>query len=1477
MPGGKWNQEFDPKVESFENYVERLGHYFVANGVEDTLKKATFLSRCGPAAYDTLKNLCHPETPDTLSYREIIKRLKEHYKPAPMLIFERYQFSKCSRLEGEKISDFAVRLRKLSTTCQFGDFWESALCMQFVVGLNMPKAQDKLLQERLLTLNKAVGMAQTVESASSTFAQLEKATASSSGASGTAEVNKISRGYAKKKKDQKDSRNSQTYKDCWRCGKSDHHHRACFYKTRKCHECRKFGHAQWKCADVKSYNEKKNKTKSKKSVAAVDCADIESDSDSDLPIYAMKNIQNDETDSEDDYDCYTLYSVFCEMSEDALNDDTLKTCVDNDDSVLNVDANCMSTVDCHDVDVNMLNFDCQDVDMNMLNVDCQDVEVNMSDVDFHVSNVKQSDDHSVEVISQEDLESDCNDLLLCQVDSGVAGDPYYATVKVNGMKIKFEIDTAAAVSVISEQLYNKFWSSKSLRKPSAVLKGYSGTKLDVVGEFDAQIDYQGQSVSSVLRVIKGNRPALFGRDLLRCLKLDWQNIFAIRNDSRLDSILDRYKCVFSDKPGSITGYEADIPVDREVLPIFRKAYPVPFPLQAQVRKQLQEGIDRGVYVPVSKSEWASPQVTIVKDNGSLRLCGDYKVTVNQALEKDPYPLPTVEELLAKLGDGQIFSKIDLREAFQQLKLSEKSKSLLTVNSIIGLLQYERMPYGIKTAPQVFQKVMDKMLAGLNNVVCYIDDILIWSQDREQHYAVLENVLRTLQEHNVRARLSKCTFMENSIEYLGHKIDQKGIHPSEEKVKSLKLAPVPTNVSELKAFLGLVNFHGKFMKNLSSLLHPLNYLLRKDVKWRWCQRCQFAFDECKRLISADSCLVAYDVRRQLKLSCDASAYGVGAVLSHVMDDGSERPIAMASRTLSVAEKGYSQLEKEALSLIFGVKKFHRYIYGKKVTLVTDHKPLAVILGPKTGIPTLAAARLQRWSLILSAYDYDIEYRKGSEHSNADGLSRLPDPTESVPKVSVKCVTLDSLPVDSEMIQKALKEDSTLVKVYDYVLHGWPAHVNDPELDPYFRKRHELSIESGCLLWGFRVVIPTSLRNMLLQELHAEHLGIVSMKRLARGYLWWPGLDNCLEELALSCDVCQSMRNNPAQVPLHPWVYPSTVWERIHIDFAEKDKQFFLILVDSHSKWIEVFPMKNCTTAEKTIDVLRACFARYGLPQVLVSDNGPQFTSTAFQTFMKMNGIVHKLVPPYHPSSNGAAERTVQIVKRALEKIVKDKKVGGLLKDISQFLFKYRITPQSTTGKSPAELFLKRVPRSRLSLLKPSLARYVENKQNDQVRYHKSSKVREFKIGDKVQVRNYRGTEKWANGNVVKRCGPLTYLVDIGTHQRFVHVDQLVLLRNQSSSGFGFDVGFGTDSFHVTQQLDDRKYQAPEIGDIADSSVHDTVSVTNPVQVTSEVAPSVTGEVPEQNTTVSVTPKPVHNSPVVRRNPVRNRRAPTRLDL
>ena len=284
--------------------------------------------------------------------------------------------------------------------------------------------------------------------------------------------------------------------------------------------------------------------------------------------------------------------------------------------------------------------------------------------------------------------------------------------------------------------------------------------------------------------------------------------------------------------------------------------------------------------------------------------------------------------------------------------------------------------------------MDQILQGMKRVTCYIDDVSITGETEEEHLSNLEEVLRRFCEHNVRLKKVKCKFMRDSVEYLGHRIDAQGIHATDSKLAAVTQAPEPTNVQELRAFLGLMNYYGKFIPNRSTLSQPLHSLLCKETPWKWTKQHSVAFIKITDALVSSKILAHYNPLLPLRLAGDASAYGIGAVISHVAEDGAEKPIAFASRTLSKSEQNYSQIEKETLSLIFGVKKFHQYLYGRTFTLVTDHKPLTTILGPKRGIPPLAAARLQRWALILAAYTYEIEYRPTGAYGNADGLSRLP---------------------------------------------------------------------------------------------------------------------------------------------------------------------------------------------------------------------------------------------------------------------------------------------------------------------------------------------------------------------------------------------------------------------------------------------------------------------------------------------------------
>ena len=379
-----------------------------------------------------------------------------------------------------------------------------------------------------------------------------------------------------------------------------------------------------------------------------------------------------------------------------------------------------------------------------------------------------------------------------------------------------------------------------------------------------------------------------------------------------------------------------------------------------------------------------------------------------------------------------------------------------------------------------------------------------------------------------------------------------------------------------------------------------------------------------------------------------------MLSHKMKNGTERPVGYVSRSLQEAERKYSTLEKEALAIIFGVKKFHQFLYGHRFIIKTDHKPLEGLLNEKKGIPSQAAPRIQRWALTLSSYEYEISYKAGQTNGNADGLSRLPLPVmpDSVPLPGETILLMEHLegtPVHSGHIKAWTKRDPVLSQVLRYTLEGWPKAVNSEELTPYYTKRTELSVEDGCILWGTRVIVRPQGRSKVLSELHEARPGESRMKALTRSYVWWPGLDQDIVKKVKSCDECQAHQSTPAEAPLHPWEWPGLPWSRLHVDYAGPYKgEMFLIVIDAYSKWLEVHYMKS-TTSNATIEKLREIFATHGLPATLVSDNGSNFTSSEFEEFMKRNGIKHIKVAPYHPASNGLAERAVRVFKEGFEKM------------------------------------------------------------------------------------------------------------------------------------------------------------------------------------------------------------------------------------
>ena len=607
-------------------------------------------------------------------------------------------------------------------------------------------------------------------------------------------------------------------------------------------------------------------------------------------------------------------------------------------------------------------------------------------------------------------------------------------------------------------------------------------------------------------------------------------------------------------------------------PKFYKARSVPFALRSKVDAELADLQSEGIVLPVKHSNWAAPIVPVLKKNGKIRICGDYKLTINQSAPTETYPLPLIDELFAAMSGGKYFSKLDLKNAYLQLPLDSASKQYLTINTPRGLFQYNRLPFGVASAPAIFQRHMEVLLQGLDGVSVYLDDILVAGRTLHEHELRLGAVLRRLQDAGMRLNKQKCFFLRSSIEYLGHVIDEAGIHPTEEKVTAIKDAPAPTNVTQLRSFLGLINYYNKFLPNLAATLTPLYTLLNKKQPWVWNDEQQVAFQAANDALQSNTLLTHYNPSKPLLLACDASDYGIGAVLSHVLDDGKERPIAYISRTLSSAEKHYSQLEKEALAIIFAVKKLHRYLLGRHFTIESDHQPLKTLLGETCKIPHMASSRIIHWAITLSAYRYSFRYKEGKKLQNADALSRLPRPVSSshghIPADVIAVIHhLSSSAVDAQAIQEWTAKDPVLSCVYRFVLTGWPSNKLSPEFQPYATRKSELSALNGCILWSARVIIPPQGRQPLLEELHNTHLGASKMKALAHSYIWWPGMDEEINNLVKSCSVCQQSQPAPAVAPLHSWEWPSEPWSRLHLDFAGPFMgHMFLIIVDAHSKWL-----------------------------------------------------------------------------------------------------------------------------------------------------------------------------------------------------------------------------------------------------------------------------------------------------------------------
>ena len=979
----------------------------------------------------------------------------------------------------------------------------------------------------------------------------------------------------------------------------------------------------------------------------------------------------------------------------------------------------------------------------------------------------------------------------CNNTRAESGDDQIVTVevKIHNKTFAFEADSGSAHSFISLKFREKHFPNIEITESNVTLKDYIGRTFTPVGKVILPCEYEGTTQLLKFLVVKTTGPPLLGRINMRLLKILTLNIQptpAAMNSVQVDqlnlpdevkAICAKFPGVFQEGLGTFKNYEISLPLRKDAKPRFFQHRALPYALKDKVATELDRLISIGVLVPNPGSPWGTPIVPVLKSDGSIRICGDFKITVNPSLETMRYPLPKIENLLASMGGASLYTKLDLREAFQQLKIDKPSQDIMTLSTHKGQYAFTRLSYGITIAPMIFQSVLEQILCGIDGVFVFQDDMLIAAKSVVTHNEILHEVLSRLNSAGLRLRTQKCQFLRESVEYLGHYMDKNGFKPKPENVAAIKQAREPQDAKELKSFLGMVTFYLKYIPNAADILSPLHQLTRKDSKWNWTEDCSTAFNLVKRKLISPPVLTHFMPELPIYLKVDASKVAISAILSHCFPDNSEKPLAFASRVLTPAERKYPQIEKEGLALVYGVLKFHEYLYGNhKVIIWSDHKPLTVIFGEKKGIPLYSANRLQRWAHILSPYIYQLRF-VSSEENAADYLSRYTEDTEAHedfdPFQAVSYVHFlqeNSLIVpDWAVLRAATAKDSILSTVYHRVLHdGWPAEEDNDGMKPYFTRRYELTVDQGCVMWGHRLVVPSASRSALLSLLHECHFGASKMKSLARNAFWWPHLDSDIERMAADCKKCQQYRSNPPKTP-QKWTTPSKPWTRLHLDFfGPINNSQYLIVCDASSKWIECFHAKT-TSSGVVMEHLSSLFSRFGLPKTIVSDNAPCFKSEEFQRFLTRLKILHLTGAPYHPETNGLAENAVKTIKLFMKKEnLMEKQPNVVMDHLNKFLFLYRNTPHATTNETPAQLMFGRPLRTHISLM-------FNAEERQRTHQPKEQRLSSLKPGDQVLARDYRPRQPpWTYGKVTdKGYGTVTVTVDGGQEVKR-HQDQLLLV-------------------------------------------------------------------------------------------------------
>ena len=561
-------------------------------------------------------------------------------------------------------------------------------------------------------------------------------------------------------------------------------------------------------------------------------------------------------------------------------------------------------------------------------------------------------------------------------------------ITIGETKVDMLIDTGAEITCLNLNTVKSLALEKRMRTPTVNMTSYTNERVPAVGEIEINLSYQGRvHTTDVLVVNKGDN--LLG-------VVDSVELGIVRFDKRkpvtnIADKINKYSLILpksSDKAivGRVKNYCFGISLKPGRVPFLAKERGIPFALRNEVGIEIKKMIDQGILAPSHQADWVSPIVVVKKANGKLRICGDFR-KLNDAIMEDKFPLPKIEDLIADLGaNNRWFAKLDLEAAYHQIPLREECQGLTTVITHLGTFKFKVMPFGLKTAPSAFQRVMKHLVGDMKKVLCYLDDILVASSSKHGLRRRLQEVKSRLTSEGFKINEEKCIDEDTALTWLGYEISAEGVKPAREKVAKIVNLKPPTCVKEVRQLLGVVNYYNRYIPRMAEIAEPIHALLRNGSKWRWGKKEDESLERIKVEITREESLLPFDTdpSRKTFLTTDASDNGIGAVLEQEDDSFVRKPISYWSSKLRCYEKNYSISEKEALACVAGMLKFKKYLMGRNFVLRTDHRALIALVGQNT--TKVSSARTERWREKIACFNFSVEYIRGKDNSIADWLSR-----------------------------------------------------------------------------------------------------------------------------------------------------------------------------------------------------------------------------------------------------------------------------------------------------------------------------------------------------------------------------------------------------------------------------------------------------------------------------------------------------------